>query len=187
MSNIRVLVVDDDPVTRLMLDKTLRNAGYEVGLAKNGDEALNLISNSYYDVVITDLMMPGGPDGIDVLENVKSRFLDTEVFLLTGHATVDTAVTALKKGAADYLQKPINVDELLVRLKRIKKIKALARNAGDLREAMDITEKTAGQTIQNMEIMIAKLDHKLSNIKKILANENNDFRSRIDAALQLLT
>ena len=187
MYHLRVLVVDDDPVTRQLLNKTLTKAEYEVDLANDGAHAIQLISNGYYDVVITDLMMPGGPDGIDVLEHVKSKNAQIEVFLLTGYATVDTAVTAMKKGAADYLQKPINIDELLLRLKRIGKMKALAKNAGDLREAMDITEKQAGESIQNMEMLISNLENRLAKVKQILSDEAQDTYSRIHGALGVLS
>ncbi len=187
MENVRILIVDDDPVTRLLLKKTLTKADYEVVLAENGSQAIEHILGSHFDVVITDLIMPGGLDGIDVLEKVKSKNSDTEVFLLTAHATVDTAVTAMKKGAADYLQKPINIEELIVRLNRIGKMKALAKNAGDLREAMDITEKAAGQTIQDLEIMVSELDRKLSETKTILSDQNKDVYSRIHGALEILS
>ncbi len=66
MNNLKILVVDDDPVTRLLLKKRLSKAEYEVEAAKNGVEAVSLISKSYFDVVLTDLMMPGGVDGIGV-------------------------------------------------------------------------------------------------------------------------
>ena len=64
MNNLNILVVDDDPVTRLLLRKTLTNAEYGIELAQNGNEAIQLIKDTFFDVVITDLIMPGGPDGI---------------------------------------------------------------------------------------------------------------------------
>ena len=187
MNNLNILVVDDDPVTRLLLHKTLTKAACDVELAENGVHALELISRRYYDVVLTDLKMPGGVDGIDVLEATKAKYNDSEVILITGHASVDTAVTAMKKGAADYLQKPINVDEVLLRLERIRALKTLAKNAGDLREAMDITEKNAGETIQNLEMTVNALEQKLSDIKKILAERDEDPDSRVDLALRILS
>jgi len=187
MKNFCILVVDDDPVTRLILNKTLIKMDYEVDLAANGVEAIEVISKRYYDVVLTDLMMPGGVDGIDVLEAVKAKYNDTEVILVTGHASVDTAVTAMKKGAADYLQKPINIDEVLLRLERIGTVKKLAKNAGDLRVAMETTEKNAGETIQNLEITVAELEHKLSDIKKVLSAGDEAPDLRVDLALQILS
>lgn len=187
MKKLNILVVDDDPVTRLMLNKTLSKAECEVDLAEDGIQAVELISKHYYDVVLTDLMMPGGVDGIDVLEATKAKYKDTEVILITGHASVDTAVTAMKKGAADYLQKPVNIDEVLLRLERISELKTLAKNAGDLREAMDITEKNAGETIQSLEIAVADLEHKLTDVKDILSERAKDPDSLVDMALQRLS
>lgn len=187
MNNLNILVVDDDPVTRLLLHKILTKASCDVELAEDGVHALELISRRFYDVVLTDLMMPGGLDGIDVLEATKAKYNDSEVILITAHASVDTAVTAMKKGAADYLQKPINIDEVLLRLKRIRTLKEMTKNAGDLREAMDITEKSAGETIQNLEMMVAALEKKLSDIGDILSKRDEDPESRVDLALQMLS
>jgi DNA-binding NtrC family response regulator len=127
MKNLKILIVDDDPVTRLLLNKKLKMAEYEFETAENGVEALNILSKCGFDVVLTDLMMPGGVDGIGVLEAVKEKYTRTEVILLTAFASVENAVEAMKKGAADYLQKPINFDELFLRLDKISNLKKLAR------------------------------------------------------------
>ena len=187
MKNLKILVVDDDPVTLLLLKKKLTNAEYEVDLAKNGNEAVQFISESFYDVVLTDLMMPGGPDGIDVLEAVKAKHDRTEVILLTAYASVETAVDAMQKGAADYLQKPINFDELFIRLEKINHMKKLLKDACDLREAMDVTEGNAAQTIQDLEMMISKLDGILSEIKSVLSKDNLDAYKRVRMALEILS
>ncbi len=189
MNNLKILVVDDDPVTRLMLKKSLVKFECEVDTAEDGVKAVELLSSHYYDVVLTDLMMPGGIDGIGVLEAVKEKYDDTEVILITGFASVDTAVSAMKKGASDYLQKPINIDEVILRLEKVAKLKSLAKNAGDLREAMDITEKNAGETIQTLEFAVSELEHKLTDIKELLTeNENGeDADSIVNLALRMLT
>lgn len=187
MKNLKILVVDDDPVTLLLLKKKLTNAEYEVDTAKNGNEAVQFISESFYDVVLTDLMMPGGPDGIGVLEAVKARSDRTEVILLTAYASVETAVEAMKKGAADYLQKPINFDELFIRLGKINHLKKLLKDAGDLREAMDVTECNAAQTIQDLEMKVAQLDNKFYEIKMILSKENIDAYKRVRMASEVLS
>jgi two-component system, OmpR family, response regulator len=186
MKNLKILVVDDDPVTRLMLKKTLSKSDFDVDVAEDGVQAVELISRRFYDVVLTDMMMPGGMDGIDVLAATKAKYSDTEVILITGYGSVDTAVIAMKKGAADYLQKPINIDEVLLRLAKISKMKSLAKNAGDLREAMAITEKNAGETIQLLEIAVSELENKLEDIKDILSQHDGDAYERIDTALRML-
>ncbi|WDN88163.1 hypothetical protein BuS5_01131 [Desulfosarcina sp. BuS5] len=165
MNSLKILVVDDDPSTRLLLKKWLEKEDFDVETAVNGTEAVGLISEHYYDVVLTDLMMPGGVDGLGVLDAARETHDGrTEVILITAFASVENAVAAMRKGAADYLQKPINHDELMLRLEKISSMKALIKNACDLREAMDVTEQNAAATIQNLEMEISRLNKKLSEV-----------------------
>lgn len=183
MHTLKILIVDDDPVTRSLLSKRLTKAEYEVESANSGVEAVNLIAQNYYDVVMTDLMMPGGIDGIGVLETAKENNLKTEVILITAHGSIDNAIVAMKKGAADYLQKPINFDELFLRLEKIQNLKHLMKNANDLREAMEVTETASGETIQNLEMMVADLDGRLNQIRSILGQQDLPADERIRQAL----
>jgi two-component system OmpR family response regulator len=187
MNSLRILVVDDDPVTRSLLEKRLVNSGYRVETASSGNEALDLIRDRFFDVVLTDLMMPGGVDGIGVLEATKNRWNQTEVILITAYASVDSAVDAMKKGASDYLTKPINLEELMLRLQKINTLKSLTKDAEGLREAMDVTEKNAAQTIQDLEIMVSDLQHTCSAIKSTLADENLETTKRIALSLKMLS
>ena len=186
MEILKVLIVEDDPVTRKLLEKKLVNEGYEVECANNGSKAIDLLSEKTYDVVLTDLMLPGNIDGIGVLEFSKSKREKTEVILITAYASVESAVETMKKGAADYLTKPINIDELLIRLAKISAMKSLAKNADELREAMDVTEKNASQTIHELEFMISDLQNAFSNIKGVLADEAINEHQRIEKALDLI-
>ena len=184
MQTIKILVVDDDPVTRSLLKKRLIKADYEVETAENGVEAVRMLAAEYYDVVLTDLMMPGGVDGIGVLESAKENNIKTEVILITGHGSIGNAIMAMKKGAVDYLQKPINFDELFLRLEKIKNLKHLMKNANDLREAMDVTEQTSSETIQMLEMTVADLENKLSQIKSVLSQQDMAAEQRIQIALE---
>jgi len=92
----------------------------------------------------------------------------------------------MKKGAVDYLQKPINFDELFLRLDKIRNLKMLIKNAADLREAMDVTEKTSAETIQDLEIMVAELNGRLASVSAALLQEEVDPESRIHLALDNL-
>lgn len=186
MSHLSILVVDDDPVTRTLLTKRLANEEFSVDTAENGLVAVEKLGRQFYDVVLTDLMMPGGVDGIGVLEAAKRINIKIEVILITAHASVNNAIEAMKKGAVDYLQKPINFDELFLRLDKIRNLKMLIKNASDLREAMDVTEKTSAETIQDLEIMVADLNQRLSATKAVLAKTEIDAASRIRQAMQAL-
>jgi len=183
MQSLKILIVDDDPVTRSLLSKRLIKADYEVEAAENGIEAVRMIATKYYDVVLTDLMMPGGVDGIGVLESAKENNFKTEVVLITAHGSIDNAIVAMKKGAVDYLQKPINFDELFLRLEKIQNLKHLVKNANDLREAMDVTEQTSSETIQTLEMTVADLENQLAQMKSILAQQDLTADMRIQMAL----
>jgi DNA-binding NtrC family response regulator len=187
MKKLKILVVEDDPVTRTILEKKLSREGYEVEVAINGVEAMESVSRSYYDVVITDMMMPGGVDGMEVMEYTRAKHERTEIIMMTAYATVDHAVEAMKKGAADYLEKPINFHELILRLEKISTLNSLAKDARDLREAMDVTERNAAQTIQVLEVMVSELNHKLVTIKETLSQDNVQHQECINQALQILS
>ena len=111
LQTAQVLVVDDEEIARTNLEYILRKEGYQVAGAANGMEALEQVKVREFDVVLTDLKMEK-MDGLQLLESVKEMAPRTEVIMVTGYATVSTAVDALKKGAAHYLSKPIKLDEL---------------------------------------------------------------------------
>jgi two-component system cell cycle response regulator len=106
----RVLVVEDDSFFRETFKELLEEDGYEVDVASSGAEALGILSQNEYHVVVTDLLMKG-ISGLDLLTRVKQYDPTIEVIIVTGHANVETAINALKNGARDYLIKPINHDE----------------------------------------------------------------------------
>ncbi|MBV5317711.1 MAG: sigma-54-dependent Fis family transcriptional regulator [Desulfobulbaceae bacterium] len=186
MNTMTILIADDDPVIRKLFEKRLSKEGYEVTVASDGTEAAKLLHAMPFDVVITDLVMPGDIGGIELLNLAKEKSVEIEVIVITAHSSVDTAVDAMKKGAVDYLEKPVNFDELFLRLERIAEVKALMKNAGDLREAMDVTESSAAQTIQNLEITNSNLVRLLDRLEDILGDSRQDEFHRIEQALQIL-
>jgi ATP-dependent Lon protease len=114
----QVLVVDDEEIARTNLEYILRKEGHQVATAANGMEALEKVQAQEFDVVLTDLKMER-MDGIQLLEAVKQVAPHTEIIMVTGYATVSSAVDALKKGAAHYLSKPIKLDELRATVREI--------------------------------------------------------------------
>lgn len=186
MNTMTILVADDDPVIRKLFEKRLTKEGYDVTVAVDGIEAARLLDAQHFDVIITDLVMPGGIGGIELLNIAKEKDTGIEVIVITAHSSVDTAVDAMKKGAVDYLEKPVNFDELFLRLEKIWEVKSLVKNAGDLREAMDVTESSAAQTIQDLEMINSSLQAKLDHIEEILNDFQADEYSRIERALQAL-
>lgn len=183
MQALKILVVDDDPVTRTLMAKRLAKEEYQMEVAESGVEAVRMIAETCYDVVLTDLMMPGGVDGIGVLEAAKENNLKTEVILITAHGSIDNAIMAMKKGAYDYLEKPINFDELILRLAKIQNLKHLMKNASDLRVAMETTEQVSSETIQNLEMTVAALEERIAAMRSILARKEVTAEERIALAL----
>jgi DNA-binding NarL/FixJ family response regulator len=103
-----LLVVDDEPSLRSLLNDWFRHAGYELALAADGQEALALAERERFDVMVTDLKMPG-MCGLKLLELIKQRDPDIEVVFLSGQAAIEDAIAALREGRAfDFLQKPLN-------------------------------------------------------------------------------
>ena len=115
----RILVVDDEKEIRDFLLKTLtRLKGYDVELAENGEEALKKIEKGNFDLVLTDLKMPD-PDGLQLVTEIGKSKPEILTVLMTGHGTIDSALEAMKRGASDYLTKPLNLDEMIVRLQKV--------------------------------------------------------------------
>ena len=114
----QILVVDDEEIARTNLEYILRKEGHQVATAANGLEALEKVKAQEFDVILTDLKMEK-MDGIQLLESVKQIAPHTEIVMVTGYATVSSAVDALKKGAAHYLSKPIKLDELRATVREI--------------------------------------------------------------------
>jgi signal transduction histidine kinase/GGDEF domain-containing protein len=115
----RILIVDDEKAIRDFLYEALtRLGGFSVELAENGEEALKKIEKENFDLVLTDMKMPK-MDGLQLIAEIAKSKPETLMVLLTGHGSIDSALEAMKRGASDYLSKPINLDELLVRLRKV--------------------------------------------------------------------
>lgn len=120
----KILVVDDEEIIRESLSFILKKEGYTVDEAENGKTAYDKILRDSYDLVITDLEMPG-IKGIDLLAEIKKINVQTTVVIITAYGSLDTAISALRNGASDYILKPVEFDELLIKIKRLFEIKSL--------------------------------------------------------------
>ncbi|MGC8490978.1 MAG: endopeptidase La [Syntrophobacteraceae bacterium] len=122
MSDFNILVVDDEEIARTNVEYVLRKDGYQVATAFDGADALEKLGQKEFELVLTDLKMER-MDGLQLLESVKKVAPGTEVVMVTGFATVNSAVDALRKGAAHYLPKPVDLEELRSTVKRIREKK----------------------------------------------------------------
>jgi EAL domain-containing protein (putative c-di-GMP-specific phosphodiesterase class I)/AmiR/NasT family two-component response regulator len=140
-SPLRMLVVDDDPELLRAIARTLRASGHEVDLARMGDDAIARIGEDTYDVVLSDIAMPG-MDGVALLQAIRERDLHVPVLLVTGQPSLDTAVQAVEHGAFRYFTKPVAADELqkaavtAARMYRMAQVKSAAADVLGLRTGL---------------------------------------------------
>src|SRR5690349_8505494 len=133
---IRVLVVDDDEPHAEAVAESLQRVGYDCTVATSGREALRLIEEQNFDIVLTDLIMePIG--GMEVLAKAKGELPDAEVVILTGHNTIKSAVSAMQAGASTYLTKPLDISELRTVADKVSKSQRKARIIIELQRQID--------------------------------------------------
>jgi DNA-binding NtrC family response regulator len=136
MENKRILVVDDNELFRDSIVETLRRLGYRIDAAVDGPSALNMIGLNRYDLVISDMKMPG-MSGIELLEKIKHIDSDMPFLLITAYGAIETAVDAMKKGAFDFLQKSDNlIRELELTVERTFQFQSLVSENKKLRSAL---------------------------------------------------
>ena len=166
MKGLKTLIIDDEPLMRLSMVDALGGIGCEVAAASTGTEGIRIIEKRQFDVVITDLRLPGA-DGLAVLKACKERNANTEVILITAHGSVDTAMGAMKLGAYDYITKPFQMDELLAIVERVGKMFGLR---GDTAESE--TAREEGVTFAGMMGCSARMREVLEQIKRIAAGNS---------------
>ena len=132
----RILLIDDDPDVRASIERMLRGGGYAVQSAGSGEEGFALARHGAYDVILSDMRMPG-LSGLDILRKLRDVRVDTAFIIMTGFGTVDTAVEAMKLGAVDFVQKPFFRDELLMRVRSASERRQLARQVDLLQRQVE--------------------------------------------------
>ncbi len=159
-----VLVVDDEPVIRELSRRTLEELDVRIETAATGEEALARLRAGPYDVVLTDLVMPGSLDGGGLCEEVKQRFPHTDVIIMTGFPTLETAIPTLKNGAFDYLIKPLEPEALRVVVSRCFEKRRLSEELNREKRLRQELEAAYAQ-LQDMERLkeafIARVNHEL--------------------------
>jgi len=112
----KILVIDDERSIRNTLKDILEYEKYEVDLAEDGKKALEAVKHAEYDIILCDIKMPG-MDGIEVLEQLNTLAPDSPVVMISGHGNIDTAVESIKKGAYDFIEKPLDLNRLLITIR----------------------------------------------------------------------
>ena len=132
----RLLVIDDEPLKRSVMSDGLKQAGYHVTCAANALEATQLLGQEDFNVIITDLRMPG-KDGLTLVREIRETKPNQPVIVMTAYGTVETAVEAMKLGAFDFLQKPFSTEELLLKLDKLIQFEKLASENKALRKQLE--------------------------------------------------
>jgi len=125
---VKILVVEDEEIIRLMFKQSFESWGFNVDIAENGKEAIEKCQNEFYNIVVTDLNMPV-MDGMELLKKLKSKWPYQDVIVVTGYATIESAIEAMKLGAYDFILKPVNFDHVQFTINKcFTKIKAQTEN-----------------------------------------------------------
>lgn len=165
--SMKIFIAEDEEITLKHLMYALKNEGYSVAGARDGIDAWRKIEKEHFDLVITDIKMPG-MDGLSLLEKVKDKWADTDVIVITGFGSIDSAVEAMKKGAYDYITKPFNLDELILKVAKIREKKSLEKENTALKASLGIE--------RDLPTFIAKsrkMKEVINVIKNIAASDCN--------------
>ena len=137
----KILVVDDEKDARWVLSKIFKTEGFNVVQAENGQKALKMIASSPPDVVLLDIKMPGGMDGIEVLKRLQASNSDIQVIIMTAYGDIKIAVKAMKLGAYDFVTKPFEQEELLLTIERALEKQQLSQEVKELRNKLQSREQ----------------------------------------------
>ena len=181
----RILIIDDQDAIRRVLRDILENEKYQVDDAANGPTALEMIKEQEYDAILCDIKMPD-MDGIEVLEQVKS-ICDTPVIMISGHGTIDTAVDAIKKGAFDFIQKPPDLNRLLITVRNALDKQSLSTENKALKKAVSRQNEMVGASVPMMEVrdMIEKVAP--TNARVLITGENGTGKELVARQLHELS
>ncbi|HEX7191142.1 MAG TPA: sigma-54 dependent transcriptional regulator [Thermoanaerobaculia bacterium] len=141
----RVLVIDDETAIREAIRMTLEYEGYRVDEARGGQDGLDKATKTAYDAILLDIKMPV-LDGMEVLENLKEQHVPTPVIMVSGHGDISTAVDCTKRGAYDFLEKPLNRDKLLLTVRNAVRVQKLEEENTELKEKAEKEYQLVGES-----------------------------------------
>lgn len=183
--DIRILVVDDELSMREFLVILLEREGYRADAAENAEAAIAMLETNTYDVVISDVNMPG-LDGLQLLERIKSEVPDTAVLLVTAFSTAEQAVEAMKRGAYDYIAKPFKVEEIKVLVQNALEKRSLKRENVRLKQAIEERYSFSGiigksRKMRDVYTVIEKVA--ASNVNVLISGESGTGKELVAKAI----
>jgi DNA-binding NtrC family response regulator len=138
--DIKVLLVDDEEEFTALLAERMHSRGFDVDITSSGINALQKIDDKTYDVIILDLYMPE-MDGIETLKNLLMKNPDLQIIFLTGHATLEKGIEAVKLGASDFMEKPVDMDKLIEKVNNAKVKRDLLSEKRSKKDIDDLLKK----------------------------------------------
>ncbi|MFM6946784.1 MAG: sigma-54-dependent transcriptional regulator [Flavobacteriales bacterium] len=185
---MHILLIDDERAIRRALKEILEFENCQVEEAESGTQALQFLANKTFDLIFSDIKMPH-MDGIELLEQIKKLGIDTPVVMISGHGTVETAVGAIKLGAFDFIEKPLDLNRILVLLRQVKDRNNLVQETVQLKQVVKKIKgtKIIGQTPQILEItaMIEKVAP--SDARVLVTGENGTGKELVARSLHDLS
>ncbi len=183
-----VLIVDDDPVQRRLAEAMVRRLGFEAKVAENGEQGLEALrSGDAIDVVLLDLVMPGGLDGLGVMAEMRKTGLDVPVIVQTSNGSIDAVVTAMRAGATDFVVKPAGAERLQVSIKNAVKVDQLEEEVRRMRRrasgALSFKDLTSRSPDMERVIRLAERSAK-SNIPVLIEGESGVGKEVLARAIQ---
>src|ERR687884_2014287 len=186
LSGAHLLVVDDEESVALTVSEVLRQEGFKVETASSGEEAVARLSVGEYDLVLTDLHMEGG-DGLSVLAEVQRRAPLTISIVLTGFASVESAIAALRQGAYDYLVKPCIIDDLKYTVRRGVEHRRLMLAEREARAGLEQLNRNLEQRVEERTAELMRLNEELAEANRakdvFLATLSHELRTPLTPIL----
>ncbi len=182
----RLLVVDDERGIRTALLQVFEYEGHEVRAAEDGHEGLRIAREFNPDVIFLDVKMPG-KDGLDVLAELREDDPSTLVIMISGHGTIDTAVEATRKGAYDFLEKPLDTDRLLVTLRRALELRGLTESMADLRSQIESRYEIVGTSYPIRQVLERIERVAPTDARVLITGENGTGKELVARAIHRLS
>ena len=181
-----ILIVDDEESIGDALKQVFEYEGHKVRVARNGPDGLAMVEESPPDVTFLDVKMPG-VDGLEVLERIRSEDPQALVIMISGHGTIDTAVEATRKGAYDFLEKPLDTDRLLVTLRNALEVKGLSASVERLLSQVESRHEIVGSSFQIRQVLERTERVGNTEARVLITGENGTGKELVARAIHRLS